>query len=45
VSYITLDKINVSSGSNLKGTNIQLSTLTAKVSSGGIVKLTGSVAS
>ena len=43
VSYVTLDKINVSSGSNLKGTNIQLSTLAVKISSGGMVKLSGSV--
>ncbi len=43
VSYVTLDKINVSSGSNLKGTNIQLSTLNVKISSGGMVKLSGSV--
>ena len=43
VSYVTLDKINVSSGSNLKGTNIQLSTLAVKISSGSMVKLSGSV--
>ena len=43
VSYTTLDKINVSSGSNLKGTSIQLSTLNVKISSGGMVKLSGSV--
>ncbi len=43
VSYITLDKINVSSGSNLKGTTIQLSSLAVKISSGGMVKLSGSV--
>lgn len=43
VSYITLDKINVSSGSNLQGTTIQLSSLAVKISSGGMVKLSGSL--
>lgn len=45
VSYVTLDKIYVSSGSNLKGTSIQLSTLTVKLNSGGMVKLSGNVGS
>lgn len=43
VSYTTLKSLKASSGSIIKGTAMQLSNLNAKVSSGGVIDITGKV--
>ncbi len=43
VSYVTLDAIKANSGGSINGSEVNLSKLSAKLSSGGIINLSGSI--